>query len=903
MYYLNKLILRISMRKKCLMTVMAAVALGGMFSGCGNDIDLSGGNSAEFDIVQNYENAFITRFGQPHENQTWGFGPASSGTRSVVESPSISANGYYSYNAEMALAWKGVDAAIASGTAESTFSFMNAYSPWRDSGWEDKFYQINASIIPSELSDADREKLTNAILNVIPESGNNLGKAQATGYSITTKGGPVTITPVYHHSSSNDKISYYYYPAGSVPSAEDIKKMDKYVIGEMGNGLTNVNKNTYSLVYKDANGNVSYDFPANYVINFIVNNTDNNGTRDIYKSGGITTMTGGTEASLTSEGFFKVSTDDYYQCGNDRYINGKVQIKFGNTLGVPQFTAAKEGSSFTFEDNAFSFYMEGNGVNGSLDGGCTCYYLRPEANGTINVGVKLNSGKKFYIKDLGNIQDPSYVSSGTSLTGYDGKTETSDYTGVYSFPVEAWHMYAIYAEGSKLGFYGFEFVDSDGNKERDGVFTSALGPFDCGFGIKLGSVNVKLGKVPAYFSKPKSSGLGDYTAYTAGTGMDGGLSGMATTYYFLAWNPGVIRVAVSLNANKNFYIKDLGENGWNNTSGTSLSGYDGITVSSKYNGTYDFPVEANHVYAVYAEGSKLGFYGCEFLTGTPATEGTPSMSLLEKKTINNQPEFYSNGNLNQEIHQDYTWGLPDAYGYGITDITTSHTAVYAINDVEGYTNLVGFEDWKDFDFNDVVFAVKGTTGGQEIEVPEPKEEEDEDPGTFICRIIAEDLTVGENSDFDFNDVVFDVYCDGSTTTIRLRAAGGELPLYIDGHEVHAEFGYTSSYPLINTGWDGKAIDYENRYVDFTIGGVYNSREAANNIPVTVTKRGKNQVLENILLTARTGKVASKVCVGQDYEWCSERQDIDKKFRRGDDKLFSGYVVGTYGDDWYQLKGQ
>ena len=64
------------------MTVMAAVALGGMFTGCTKDADLSGGqNSAEFNIVQNYENAFITRFGQPAANQTWGFGSAAALTR------------------------------------------------------------------------------------------------------------------------------------------------------------------------------------------------------------------------------------------------------------------------------------------------------------------------------------------------------------------------------------------------------------------------------------------------------------------------------------------------------------------------------------------------------------------------------------------------------------------------------------------------------------------------------------------------------------------------------------------------------------------------------------------------------------------------------------------------------
>lgn len=892
------------------MTVMAAVALGGLFSSCSKEMEsVEGTNSVVQDIVANYETAFITRFGQPAETQTWGFGPITSGTRGVVGTPSIAAEGYYSYNAEMALAWKGVEEAIASGTAETQFSFMDVYSPWRNSGWEDKFYQINASVVDSELSDADREKLKNAILKIIPENGNNLGKAQSTGYSITTKGGPVTITPVYHQSSSNDKISYYYYDASKPkPSVEDIKKMDKYVIGEMGNGLNDVKKQTFSLVYKDEDGNVSYEFPPNYVINFIVNNTDNNGTRDIYKSGGITTTTGGTEASLTSQGIFKVSTDDYYQCGTDKYIDGKVQIKFGNTLGIPQFTAAKQGSSFEFEGNSFSYYMEGNGINGSLDGGNTCYYLRPEANGTINVGVKLTKDKKFYIKDLGNIQDPSYVSSGTSLSGYDGIKVDNDYTGVYSFPVEAWHMYAVYAEGSKLGFYGFEFVDQSGNKQRDGVFTSSLGPFDCGFGIKLGSVNVKLGKTPAYFSKPKSSGLGAYTAYTAGTGKDGGLSGMATTYYFLAWNPGVIRVAVSLNENKSFYIKDLGENGWNNTSGTSLAGYDGIRVTSKYNGTYDFPVEANHVYAVYAEGSKLGFYGCEFLTGTPATEGTPSMSLIEKKTIANQPEFYSDGDLNVAIHADGTWGLPDFFGYGITEPKTSHTAVYAIDDVEGYTNLVGFEDWKDFDFNDVVFAVKGTTGGQEIEVPEPEEEEDEKDPAAICRIIAEDLTTTEKGDFDFNDVVFDVCPDATTgkTTLIIRCVGGELPLYIglagdpldDAHDVHKVCGLGAT-SMTNTGWDG-AIKYDKKCGQIVLNTLINDRGSArDNIYVRVIKKK-----ETIRLSATPGRVPSMICVGTDYKWCPERVDIDDMYHTSENvKLFSEYVAGRLGDNWYQQMNQ
>ena len=175
------------------------------------------------------------------------------------------------------------------------------------------------------------------------------------------------------------------------------------------------------------------------------------------------------------------------------------------------------------------------------------------------------------------------------------------------------------------------------------------------------------------------------------------------------------------------------------------------------------------------------------------------------------------------------------------------------------------------------------------------------PPGFVCRIIAEDLTVGENSDFDFNDVVFDVINNG--TTIRLRAAGGELPLYVAGKEVHDEF--AKKYPgitrttLVNTGWNG-TLDYDNYYVDIPSGGTYSTRELANNIRVIVTKMGQDKELVDIELTARRGKVASKVCVGSDYKWCSERQDIDKKFHKADGtKLFQQYVIGNplYGSDW------
>ena len=74
--------------KKYLMTALTAVALSGLFTGCSKEMETNGETTAEADIIQTYENAFITRFGQPHENQTWGFG-------SVAETRSGNTSGGY----------------------------------------------------------------------------------------------------------------------------------------------------------------------------------------------------------------------------------------------------------------------------------------------------------------------------------------------------------------------------------------------------------------------------------------------------------------------------------------------------------------------------------------------------------------------------------------------------------------------------------------------------------------------------------------------------------------------------------------------------------------------------------------------------------------------------------------
>ena len=181
------------------------------------------------------------------------------------------------------------------------------------------------------------------------------------------------------------------------------------------------------------------------------------------------------------------------------------------------------------------------------------------------------------------------------------------------------------------------------------------------------------------------------------------------------------------------------------------------------------------------------------------------------------------------------------------------------------------------------------------------------------RVIAEDLTVESdkegNSDFDFNDVVFDVRrCisgpSQGTVQVILKAAGGTLPLYLDGQEVHELYKAANptldidQYTMINTHAESKGLKGKSNLADITFTPTSYSgstiREIANSINVYVVKGDKPCELK-----APKGDVASKIAVGTDFEWCNERQDIDDKYSLNDGtSLLKEYVKGALGTEWY-----
>ena len=194
----------------------------------------------------------------------------------------------------------------------------------------------------------------------------------------------------------------------------------------------------------------------------------------------------------------------------------------------------------------------------------------------------------------------------------------------------------------------------------------------------------------------------------------------------------------------------------------------------------------------------------------------------------------------------------------------------------------------------VKFKFKGETTATIPETPcNPGYQGEDNQETPTYRVIAEDLNAEEASDFDFNDVVFDVEPNetGTAAKIIVRAAGGIYKLTVAGQEVHAAFGQTAKadglYPMINTQpWNPevKATLIESYEGDFSSDAAI--RNTIKNIEIKVYKPGFEET--GIELSAQTGKPACKILVDQTFDVVTERTGIADK-----NTNFHKYVQGTW----------
>ena len=159
---------------------------------------------------------------------------------------------------------------------------------------------------------------------------------------------------------------------------------------------------------------------------------------------------------------------------------------------------------------------------------------------------------------------------------------------------------------------------------------------------------------------------------------------------------------------------------------------------------------------------------------------------------------------------------------------------------------------------------------------------------YDLRVMAEDLSAKEASDFDFNDVVFDAKVSNDTAYVKLLAAGGTLPLRFfddDNLEVHKLFDVDVK-TMVNT-----QPNKHNEYapVEFIITG--RSIASVKDIRIFVYK---NDAWKE--MTAYTGMPASKFGCPVGTDWADERQDIDKKWN-GSFKIWVGDETKPFWADW------
>jgi hypothetical protein len=160
--------------------------------------------------------------------------------------------------------------------------------------------------------------------------------------------------------------------------------------------------------------------------------------------------------------------------------------------------------------------------------------------------------------------------------------------------------------------------------------------------------------------------------------------------------------------------------------------------------------------------------------------------------------------------------------------------------------------------------------------------------------MAEDLSASEQTDFDFNDIVFDIQY-GSPAKIRVMAAGGTLPLRIkvkdaashsddactgkDGNgwqEIHALWGKSTGI-MINTNATtiiNQKMGYETSTLLDPIELDYNVTNAADANKITIeVKKTVDGVAGWYPMEAAVGAPAAKFACSPNLRWAEEREDL------------------------------
>ena len=299
---------------------------------------------------------------------------------------------------------------------------------------------------------------------------------------------------------------------------------------------------------------------------------------------------------------------------------------------------------------------------------------------------------------------------------------------------------------------------------------------------------------------------------------------------------------------------------------------------------------------VWPEGNRSEVKVWDFCSDTNNTHKVKlNGQLVDANTVPNDQLLFPNGEPVKWVDDNTNMYLGQNLGTNQNTFNKQENgvkyydldAVYACINQGAYPKVNNMEFIKGLGGRDYVFSdwIVTLTPAKHFEI--------DDIPTPTYRVIAEDLNAEEASDFDFNDVVFDVEPNeaGTAAKIVVRAAGGIYKLTVAGHAVHAAFGEgvkdDGLYPMINTKpWDPevKATLIESYTGDFSSDAAI--RNTIKNIVIKVYKPGFEE--NGIELTAQTGKPACKILVDQTFKVVTERTGI-----ADENTNFHKYVQGTW----------
>lgn len=156
------------------------------------------------------------------------------------------------------------------------------------------------------------------------------------------------------------------------------------------------------------------------------------------------------------------------------------------------------------------------------------------------------------------------------------------------------------------------------------------------------------------------------------------------------------------------------------------------------------------------------------------------------------------------------------------------------------------------------------------------------PSGADLRVMAEDLSANEEGrDFDFNDVVFDVYFsqNAGEAYVMVQAAGGTLPLTVNGVEVHGLFG-KSTDTMINTHAENQGLKGASGLAPQKIqlsNMIVNSKSDVNKkVKIMVQKdvvKANGTVKEWVELV-NSNAAACKIGVAPETRIANEREDVN-----------------------------